>query len=597
VLFGAIFFLCDFFSSVPGMSGRPELFEWPPASNRSHRAATEGNQVLSKAALSKSASLPAQPLEASDPPLNDAAAPAWKQEVNERLAAHRNRRSGPQDAGKSPAAENPRATSARASEAAARVAARYAKAPSYSALLAGEARAVVRAAGAAAEAARNAQAAAEAVLAGLESGPIASGFWEAEPQNSRRESNTTVPENLPSASAAPRWQDEPPAPSALAMHTSALTPWAGAQPRWEEALPVTAPAPPAGRDIWSEMRVHPSTESEYRQHTERPYAQGYGNGVAEGDLFSIEGSESFDSHDPMSSATVEPVQHLPANLIEFPRELVATRKVRPRLAEGPFYNHSHENSQLSIFEVDPDLLVPPADASPSAADEVAPPEWASIELEHLEQDPGLHHAGGRIFAEHVYATEIPAAYASGNEMAASAIDELPVAAVSVSAAKAEAQKEQRRSSVPTSAQAVDSAPAAELLVARLSDRLLAAVVDGALVTLAVVTAAVVVIASTSHPPTGRIALIASGCGLFFFGLLYQFLFLSYAEEGTLGMRYARIALCTFDDDNPTLDQMRQRIPALLLAALPAGLGLLWALFDKDHLGWHDRMTRTYQRKY
>ncbi len=134
-------------------------------------------------------------------------------------------------------------------------------------------------------------------------------------------------------------------------------------------------------------------------------------------------------------------------------------------------------------------------------------------------------------------------------------------------------------------------------MARLSDRLLAAVVDGALVTLALVAAAVVVIASTSHPPTGRIALIASGCGLLLFGLLYQFLFLSYAEEGTLGMRYARIALCTFDDDNPSVDQMRQRIPALLLAALPAGLGLLWAIFDKDHLGWHDRMTRTYQRKY
>jgi uncharacterized RDD family membrane protein YckC len=80
-------------------------------------------------------------------------------------------------------------------------------------------------------------------------------------------------------------------------------------------------------------------------------------------------------------------------------------------------------------------------------------------------------------------------------------------------------------------------------------------------------------------------------------LLYQFLFLSYAEEGTPGMRYARIALCTFDDDNPTREQMRRRIPALLLAWLPAGLGLAWALVDKDHLGLHDRLTRTYQRKY
>jgi hypothetical protein len=63
------------------------------------------------------------------------------------------------------------------------------------------------------------------------------------------------------------------------------------------------------------------------------------------------------------------------------------------------------------------------------------------------------------------------------------------------------------------------------------------------------------------------------------------------------MRYARIALCTFDDDNPTREQMRKRIPAMLLSALPAGLGLIWAAVDGQNLGWHDRMTRTYQRKY
>jgi len=141
------------------------------------------------------------------------------------------------------------------------------------------------------------------------------------------------------------------------------------------------------------------------------------------------------------------------------------------------------------------------------------------------------------------------------------------------------------------------AEAVELLVASVSDRLMAAVVDGALVLLAFVAAAVVVIAATAHPPTGKIALIASGVGLVIFGLLYQYLFLSYSEEGTLGMRYARIALCTFEDDNPSRAQMRQRIPALMLATLPAGLGLVWAMFDKEHLGWHDRMTKTYQRKY
>jgi len=43
--------------------------------------------------------------------------------------------------------------------------------------------------------------------------------------------------------------------------------------------------------------------------------------------------------------------------------------------------------------------------------------------------------------------------------------------------------------------------------------------------------------------------------------------------------------------------MRMRIPAMLLAVVPAGLGFMWAVVDREHVGWHDRLTRTYQRKY
>jgi hypothetical protein len=63
------------------------------------------------------------------------------------------------------------------------------------------------------------------------------------------------------------------------------------------------------------------------------------------------------------------------------------------------------------------------------------------------------------------------------------------------------------------------------------------------------------------------------------------------------MRYAKIALCTFDDENPTRRAMRSRIAALMLSALPLGLGFLWAIFDEDALCWHDRITQTYQRSY
>jgi hypothetical protein len=63
------------------------------------------------------------------------------------------------------------------------------------------------------------------------------------------------------------------------------------------------------------------------------------------------------------------------------------------------------------------------------------------------------------------------------------------------------------------------------------------------------------------------------------------------------MHYAKIALCTFNDDNPSRSALRARIAALLLSALPLGLGFLWVVFDEDSLGWHDRITQTYQRSY
>lgn len=63
------------------------------------------------------------------------------------------------------------------------------------------------------------------------------------------------------------------------------------------------------------------------------------------------------------------------------------------------------------------------------------------------------------------------------------------------------------------------------------------------------------------------------------------------------MRYARIGLCTFSDDNPTRSAMRRRLFAIALSACPLGIGFLWALLDDDKLGWHDRISHMYQRSY
>jgi uncharacterized RDD family membrane protein YckC len=556
--------------------------------------------------LSKSASLPAEPFENPRTETH-----SWKQEVNQRLAAHRTRRGSAQDEADGRAAESPRAASGRAAEAAARVAARYAKAPSYSELLAGEARAVVRAAGAAAEAARNAQAAAQAVLAGLESGPVASGTWE---PAVRRPEAAAIEETSHAATAhvAPaRWQDEPPAPAYQPAYEEIreeprkeAAPRESArvnvqpQPRWQEALP----APSADRDEWSEMRVHPTPapEQAYRQDGRSDGRRDYRADQFRADQFHSDHQDRYapvsdDSElfpvDPVASATIEPVQHLPANLIEFPRELVAARKARPRLAEAPFYNAAQESPQLNIFEVDPEMLAVPVYLGEASGPAVAPPEWASIELDH---HPEPAYAAAAVEA-HAYA-HTPAALSSQVEAmpVQDRVNRLDGLAAGLAEKPSEARGSHRKMKPERPAV---RANAVELLVAPVSDRLLATVVDGALVTLAFLAAAVVVIASTAHPPAGRMALIATGCGLLLIWLLYQFLFLSYAEEGTPGMRYARIALCTFDDDNPAIEQMRMRIPAMLAAALPAGLGLLWALLDKDRLGLHDRWTRTYQRKY
>ena len=68
-----------------------------------------------------------------------------------------------------------------------------------------------------------------------------------------------------------------------------------------------------------------------------------------------------------------------------------------------------------------------------------------------------------------------------------------------------------------------------------------------------------------------VVLVAAGLVLAGFGLLYQYLFFKYGD-GTPGMRYAKIALCTFEDENPTRKAMCMRVLYVLLSAAPLGLG-------------------------
>ncbi|MCL2661002.1 MAG: RDD family protein, partial [Acidobacteriaceae bacterium] len=242
---------------------------------------------------------------------------------------------------------------------------------------------------------------------------------------------------------------------------------------------------------------------------------------------------------------------IPGNLIEFPRHLVAPRRARPRLAEGPLRENLDAQtgpSQLRIFEAEPLVVADTPEYPASASVEPAAPEWSSILLSP-QPAPAV-------------AEPVP-----GEPVVQEAM--LP-----------------------------QTAP--------IQLRLMAAMVDGVLITAALLVFATTLVVTANYlgrlgvfhlaPAAPKTVLILSGVALVVLGLIYQLLFFTWADA-TPGMRYARIGLCTFSDDNPTRAQMRRRIWAHLLSACPLGLGYLWAVLDDDRLSWHDRITRMYQRSY
>lgn len=424
----------------------------------------------------------------------EAATPfALKEQVAERLAAHRARRTQRVATSATPVA-NPTPTNTRAARIAAAVAERYAHSQSYRAFLAAQAEAAIHEAEAAAEvAALNAQAVADAqykLLAELDQ-------W-----------SLTSPTPDPPAAIAPDAKLE--APKANLMKSaddSGLTIW-----------------------LYDTDQVSPSLPQTITNRFESQSALDEAESLALDDEIAFRQSATFED-------VCAPID-IPANLIEFPRQLVAPRKARPRLAEGPLREDADQaakTAQLRIFEVEATQI------SPAPAIESVAPEWSSILLAAQ-----------------------------------------PVSAV-VEAPEAPFQ------------------PILSPQTAPFSLRLMAAVVDGCIITAALL-AFIAAFALTvgKLPPGSHLTLQIAAIGILgtlaILILLYQLLFFTLSEA-TPGMRYARIALCTFSDDNPTRAAMRRRIFAIVLAACPLGIGFLWAWLDEDGLGWHDRISRMYQRSY
>jgi uncharacterized RDD family membrane protein YckC len=241
---------------------------------------------------------------------------------------------------------------------------------------------------------------------------------------------------------------------------------------------------------------------------------------------------------------VEPALPIHANLIEFPRELIATRKVRPRRVEGTHAATAEEQGQLSIFEVDPYSVSTEPEALGAIAEVNAATwtgaKWSGIEL---DEEPPI---------EYTAALPTPAGEEPVNRDAAGV----------------------------------------ELHVAPMNQRIMAAVVDLSLISGAFLTVAFVLSMNMKMLPRVLPLETASAIGLVLTALSYLAFFF-IVEGASPGMMYARLEILTAAGDKADQAQRFRRMGALLLSMAPIGLGAAMALFDENHLCWHDRLSGTY----
>jgi uncharacterized RDD family membrane protein YckC len=458
--------------------------------------------------------------------------------------------------GASPGSAQSHATpSGRAAAAAARVAARYAKAPSYSEMLAREARAAVDAAKAAAQAAEEAQAAFQYVLDGLEAATPAEPAWKLEPLPERKSERRAAP-----AAAAPPHRRPPELPRGQL------------EPATEEPL-IQEPAiqEPASAALWE-------LEAGIQQNEPAGWDVG----------FRYDSPSITEVDTDEFGEIVNPIY---ANLIEFPRPMVATRRARPRLAEGPLAEAATA-PQLSIFEVDTAAIsIAPA---PATVDASAPPEWMRTEWPALSPEENSPPVDFGAKPQSMDLAAKPLFRSFEALPAAMILDTLPaVMDFAAQANLAARPREELAADLLFDEPAPQPAPAIE--PAALSRRLLATVVDGALIVAAVVAAALLAARYASQLPGVRMVEFGAAIAMVAAGLAYYagFLTLTWA---TPGMWYAGIEIDSFSGFRATRGQRCGRLMAMLLSVLPLGLGFVWALFDDEGLAWHDRLSKTYLRK-
>jgi hypothetical protein len=459
---------------------------------------------------------------------------ALKQMAAERLAAHRKRRAtvevrdGRQVQHDAASTKSPRITAA-AQKVRDAVAARYRQTPSFREYLAAEAEEAVQKTRADVEvAARAAKAVADVqmqLMAELEQWPEESLAAEV-----LQASSTSAAEEEPFAWASGAVKTPAAKSAEFELEGPEL------RVRHYEALPQPTP-PPAAKEIpeWVAQAAEAYHAEELQDLNEE---------------IEFRLSPEFNEH------LLEPLT-IQANIIEFPRQLVAARKARPRLAEGPLRAEAESVAerpaefQMRIFEVDPgQISVTPAEETvqPEA------PEWQSLMLGRSE------------------APALPPAH-------------------EVASASAEVAG---RTLVHREAHAH-----VELRVASAELRMMSAIVDAACVSgaglLFVTVAAWMSNASVKDVPLPLLGAFAGALLVVLF-VMYQGLFF-WLGEATPGMHYANLVFRSLEDGEPSRAAMRKRVGANLLAAAPLGLGLMWSLVDGDKLGWNDRMSGLYLREF
>ena len=250
--------------------------------------------------------------------------------------------------------------------------------------------------------------------------------------------------------------------------SQAATPVQRSTQAWEPAVASVLPAAPSPLEAWESQNSRSVREPDFALFPSQPATERAPQ-IVKNDAPQDENRERPAPADNSSGdddfELTEPVLPPRANLIEFPRELVAPRKRHPRRAEGPLAADGLER-QFNMFEADPGVLLiePGTDGGEPAW---SSPSWLGMKLE----------------------------------------------------AQPPAEPEPPKAPVPLPA----------LRLAPLGLRLAAVLVDGALIAAALLGSALVAAACIGHPLPAEIARISALLGLLLAYLLYQAIFILLDE--------------------------------------------------------------------